>query len=432
MDWWRVLYGSALVSMVAVVSSSPALAEAFFIPRLLLVGALAVFTWVHRPRLSRSLGEASRWLVVGLWAVVAAAAVSSVWSLAMTETAAQTVVLACLAAIVHGGLTRRWATVPDVLDDLAVAYWVVVAASAASLMAYFAGVPSATGLLSGRMHGIFGNPNMLGALAGVALVLGIALTRQKATVWRTGGLAILALALLLSQARTSLIAVLVAAIWLFLKAGPRRAILIAYSVALLASVWAFLAVVLRAPMPALSSLPSLDRFTQYGTEGALSARDVIWETTLLMWRDQPWTGIGYAAAPIALPERAGISQYAVDSVHNGYLQWLLETGILGAIPLTVALVAALRPALLSKAGVPAAAAGAVVVCGLVIQFAESALLGTGQPFPYLFWIAAAAATVHLDNRHQHGRVESRNRLLARSGGSRGAAPRARNIAAVAH
>jgi O-antigen ligase len=85
----------------------------------------------------------------------------------------------------------------------------------------------------------------------------------------------------------------------------------------------------------------------------------------------------------------------VSVVHNSYLQLLLELGLAAVAPLALLLLAVGRVAL--RAPVRRADSGLVwlVVTGLLIQVTESAIFGTGQTYPYVFWFVVAGVLLHM-------------------------------------
>jgi O-antigen ligase len=313
--------------------------------------------------------------------------------------------LGCLVVVVHGVLARRWSTGEDALADLAVAYRVLALAAVASFVAVLAGLPGAVNPFTGRSHGIYNNPNMMGMLGVMGFLIGLALLYRKVSWLRLASVAALGGSVLMSQSRTALLAVAVALVWLLLaRTRAKHTVVLIYFGSLAALTWAFMRELVRAPLPT-PDLSVFGRFDATTEGGALNGRDAIWVVVLDLWRDSPILGTGYGTAPIVTPQV--LTEFAVGreltSAHNGYLQWLLETGALGAVLLSIALISALRSALMVGRSSWASALGGAVLAGLLIQAGESALLGTGQPFPYLFWLVAAACAAALDG---HSAVDS--------------------------
>ena len=405
LDMWRRVLIVATALLLAVNAADQATAQLAYFPRLGMVVALAVVTWTSQPRLgvSASLTGLSAWFIRALWMMPAVTGVSTLWSMDPVETAAQTVMLTCLVVIIQGGLTRRWSTPEDVLDDLTGPFWLITASFVLSLVAFWTGQPGATGY-TGRMQGLFNNPNVVGMLTVLTLPLAWALFRQtRSWLYPVAGV-ISAVALLLCGSRTPIVAMAIALVWFTLRSPLRTAAPVLHAGALAGTAYLFAIFVFRAPLP----LPDLQegtlaRFAQNEGGTALNFRDVIWEVSLDLWAQHPLGGLGYGAAPGVLTSDLTFSTYGftIPSVHNGYLQWFIETGLLGLLPLLALLCVTVAAVYQVPAASIAGPMAVMAVAGLLLQVTESATFGTGQPFPYLFWACVAACTLTASRRVPH-------------------------------
>lgn len=70
--------------------------------------------------------------------------------------------------------------------------------------------------------------------------------------------------------------------------------------------------------------------------GNLTGRLTWWQATIEAWLEHPWTGYGYGAGGrfVAL---ANIGRGQTSNVHNGYLEALVGVGVMGLVPLLIAL-----------------------------------------------------------------------------------------------
>jgi O-antigen ligase len=163
-----------------------------------------------------------------------------------------------------------------------------------------------------------------GRFAGIVILVGIAKLlhdrRDKKTLFIWTPLTVAAgLALLLSQARTSWVSVVVAAVVLLARAPTRwRVPMIMLALLALPLVW-------------LSGFGH--GFLLYLTRGkgidpTLSGRTATWAQGWDALQQSPWIGLGFWA------DRYFLGGW---NIHNTYLQALLQGGILGIIPFVIAL-----------------------------------------------------------------------------------------------
>src|SRR5262249_3720907 len=88
-----------------------------------------------------------------------------------------------------------------------------------------------------------------------------------------------------------------------------------------------------------------------------TGRTGVWQYVLARWQQNPYFGEGFGALWQAGDEmsaylKAAQLQWVMNEAHNGYLDVLAQTGIIGLSLLTVFLFAALRAVLFSRGGTP--------------------------------------------------------------------------------
>lgn len=402
---WRALYATTLTLMLCATSSQPALAAASYYPRYGALGLLALHTYQAHPRPGvpvKDMPRAARWLTLGMGAAVALGLCSTAWSVDPLLTLQQAFALAALAGCLHALLSRRWVVQERVTEDMSVAFWVLAGFFALGIVAHIAGVAgtqSVAGyngyaLVDLRYQGLANNPNMLAVLCAPTIPLGWYLYRQGRQVRYLVGTVPAVASVLMSQSRTTLVAVVAAGVLMLARRGPGTVAKVG-GVGLVLGALAYLsgAVAWVASSALVGEIS--DRFASREGGGTLNGRSQAWsETGRLIW-ERPSTGYGYSAGPSLFEQlrSTGDLAFGRDVVHNSYLQWFLETGVLG-VPALVALVAACALAVWKASG-RAETSGLAwcVLTGLIVQFTESAMLGTGQAYPLVFWVAAAGCAL---------------------------------------
>jgi O-antigen ligase len=193
---------------------------------------------------------------------------------------------------------------------------------------------------AGRLEAMFRNPNTAGSVFGAILCLcaGLLLrTRQRpwlAAEWvglaaDVAAVAIVAAALLMTGSRGALAATgLALAALILLLAWQRRwppirlaGLLAAFGVAALGAL-------------AINGV-ALSRLWSLGADSSL--RRLIFDTHWRSFLEAPWTGHGLGTFDTVNRARLTAESYAalwnIRSAENVYLQWLVEAGILGAVPM---------------------------------------------------------------------------------------------------
>lgn len=406
---WRVLYAVTLALMLCATSSQPILAVISYYPRYLALAVLAVFTYqAHRaPAMTaKQLPLPARLLTQGLALGAMVGACSTLWSVDPILTGLQAVALAALACTVHALISRRWVDQTLIPGDIGVAFWVLAAFFAIGIGAHLAGIPgteSAAGsdginLIGLRFRGMADNPNMLAVLAVPAIPLGWHLFQQERHFRYMVGMLPAVASVLMSQSRTAMLAVGGAAAIMVVRRGVTQVVkvLVGGGVA-----WGLL--YLTGAIQAISSSPLVaeisGRFASTDGGGALNGRSQAWSETAGLIVERPAVGYGYGAGPSLFVQlrATGDLAFTRNVVHNSYLQWILETGVIG-LPALGFIVAGCVLAIWNG-GRLAKSAGLAwcLLAGMIMQFTESAMLGTGQAYPSVFWIAAAAAATAATN-----------------------------------
>ncbi|MFV2101279.1 O-antigen ligase family protein [Micromonospora sp. LOL_024] len=402
LDGWRRLFAITITLLVAATSTQPQLAAGSFYLRYAALGLLVVLTFAASPSRPQSRsGLPAQVLIGALWAAAALATLSSMWSVSPTHTLQQAAAMLLFVALIHGLVLRRWVDRSRIAGDLGVAYVVLTVSIIVSLAAAFGGVDSAWAF-DGRLQGIYANPNLTGLLCAVTLPLGWAVYRQTRRRPVLLGFVPVAVALVLTESRTALLATVVGAVWAIARHGAGSVARLAGASAAVVGV-SYLAGATALVVQAEWVGSLTQRFTDPAGGDYSSGRTGAWHAAVQLWGDQPVVGYGYSAGPrlFELTRGADLFGSAVNYVHNSYLQWLLELGLVGAVPLGAALTVCMWVVL--RAPLAGVGGGLVwlVAVGLLVQVTESAMFGLGQPYPYVFWLAvAAAATRPLSGRHR--------------------------------
>ncbi|MEV6813681.1 O-antigen ligase family protein [Micromonospora sp. NPDC051296] len=414
LDGWQRLFVATLVLLLCSVSHVASVAQISFYPRYLALGALVAWTFIARgdaPTAWRRLPAGTRLLLGGLWGCVALAVVSSAWSITPVLTLAQSGALALLAGLVHGLTTRRWTDQRRIGSDLGVAYAVLTIALVAGLGYGFAGGANAWNYAD-RFQGFLANPNMLSILCALTIPIAWTVYLRSRKLLHLLGVVPAVITLPMTSSRTALLAVVAGACWVIARHGLPTVVrvccylgvtgvalqLVGATHSIVGSHWA----------ERLSA-----RFTDAEGGDLSNGRRVTWEASMALWEARPTLGYGYSSG-VALFEhtrQAGFLDISVNRVHNSYFQWLLELGLAGAAVLLPVVAGCLW--ILVRAPLTGVNPGLIwlIATGMLIQITESAMFGTGQPYPYLFWPAVAGvlaasqgparAGTHRARQHRH-------------------------------
>lgn len=401
LDWWQRAFALTLTMGIGATSSIEPLAAVaeygrFAAVALLLIATMATGRGVESGRYSKL----PRRLIGTLIVILILAAASVAWSVVPVESALHVAALGMLIVIIRKLISHRWTNRETMVADFRAGYWILVASFVACLAAAAAGHGEAYNLIGGsRLQGIFSNPNTMGQLAAVIVPLGWGLAREKRSRGITFGLIPSVAVLLLSESRTAVVAAAVAVLWMILRSSLKTLLTILYAgvialIGVMATGWNLFG-------------DTLERFGSTAGGDRLSGRLDIWGGTIDLIAERPF-GHGWQSAPSVLTElsEAGILREDFSSVHSSYLQFLFDLGLVGLLPLIVLVAYLLALAIRGNmSGIGTGLVG-VIVAGMVVQLAESAMFGTGQAYPYIFWFAVAGSlTMYEPKTHKQQRKE---------------------------
>ncbi|MBM0277147.1 O-antigen ligase family protein [Micromonospora tarensis] len=393
LDGFRRILAVATVLLIFASSNMPSLVSFSFYARYLAVGCLVLWALAGRSRRIRRTDRRTKLFVGALWATAGLAALSSVWSVSPLHTLQQAVALLLLAGLAHALLWRRWADGGAVAADLHVVYVLLSMSLVVSLGYGVTGAASATSY-NDRFQGLYSNPNMLSIICALTIPLGWALYQQSRKRTQLLGVVPAVIALPMTESRTALIAILVGGLWVVLRhgAGPVARLLV---VTVGGVGLAYLFGMLPSVVGSTWAQNFAARFTDPDNGDLSNGRTQTWQAAVELWQSRPTLGFGYASG-IHLFEQTrqnGFFDVSVNLVHNSYLQWLLELGVIGIAPILLLLFTAVRAVLLAPVGALNSGLVWLVVTGLLIQVTESTMFGMGQPYPYVFWLAVAGILV---------------------------------------
>ena len=251
--------------------------------------------------------------------------------------------------------------------------------------------------LTGRLSGGAADPNSLGLLCGIALVVAAGRwidARRRGLA--AAGVALFAGGLLLSGSRSGL---LVAGgslvLLLILRRRARSARIVGLAAAALAVLG--LAVLLTSGTP--GTLGGRLAATFDGSQSVVaraSARPVLWKAAVRLFREHPLEGGGMGVFTWRLPDllRAeGVRWKMRDNPGSAYFQALAETGLLG-LAVTLVFAAALARAALSRVEKEPADAVASACALAALAFLGALAVGShwlGPDAGLLFFLVAAVA-----------------------------------------
>ncbi len=205
------------------------------------------------------------------------------------------------------------------------------------------------------------------------------------------------LALALSGARTSILALLVclACLWVYKKWAKRN--LKGISVALSSSVLAVGVLYLT-----LTGFTGIPGFTE--NLGTLNGRTLVWSLTLDQWRQSPLVGYGPTLWSATYRASQGFSNLTwVGMAHNQFIQELGESGLVGLVAL-IAFVLALVGWAWRSRSVDRGLALSLVIALLVIMITEAPLVVDGLPlalYPAFAVVIVTMTSASLDREGEH-------------------------------
>jgi exopolysaccharide production protein ExoQ len=387
-------------------------------------GALFALALVLAPYLRR-LERRDLRIVALLATIPAVGLVSILWSVDPRLTFERVVSFSVVILIAVGiALWRRTsaATGPALVRAIAFTNLAVVAASLAEGAVW----PGARE--NGELRGVFENPNGLGLFLGLTAPSVVAWLEYRG--WQraivpflagTGGIA------LLSHSRSGLVA-LIASMAVF-EIGRRRfrrlaleAVVVA--VALVVALLVVKPLVHHAPAATHTGVVSTaapGARAVGGAQGwldrATGARTEAWRATDGFIRSRPVLGWGFGTGDRIFgryPYRVHFVYFEGDNPNNGYLQLVLELGILGAalalLPLAAGVAAGVRALRRGPVDPVTAAMVATLAAGLLAAVVESLFESAGAPWALLIWTATAAAVLQTPHQVPERTARARRRL----------------------
>jgi exopolysaccharide production protein ExoQ len=179
--------------------------------------------------------------------------------------------------------------------------------------------------ISPRLAGIAGSANNMGRIAAFGLVLVTlfyAEFRRINRLFVPATAAIMGLALVLSNSRTSMV-MLAGIVGTLLLLNRQR-----FYLAVFALATATLAVAVALPFEE-EVLRLTSRSGSAGEITSVTGRTEIWHAVLKLAQDRPWSGYGYATSVFVLPQHEREIGFLTSHAHNLILQLLLTTGWIG-------------------------------------------------------------------------------------------------------
>ncbi len=182
-----------------------------------------------------------------------------------------------------------------------------------------------------RFRGVFTNPEEMAATAGMvwgALAFGRSMEISRPI--RATGMLISFVCLLMTACRTYMIAWLFATFVVLLRSGPSywrfwKVLLLFFVVTAGASILL---------IDVTSSAPTIRKYLRIDSMVNMSGRISIWQEALARIKERPFFGYGLAASDDAFKKRGEITVGGSEpanraTMHNGYVQSLLDSGLIG-------------------------------------------------------------------------------------------------------
>jgi O-antigen ligase len=246
-----------------------------------------------------------------------------------------------------------------------------------------------------RFRGLFSKSAMIGSAAG--LVVGIAWLRL--TAWRHKAVPLVAgfACLALTQSRTFWIAALVAGVltsWVY-RCGSRK-----WALAGLAA--GVLAVLASAAFDLSYEAPGVGKIVRADSIANLTGRLTLWETGMRAFEKRPLLGFGFTAGSQGVDalDSGPVTGYRTPSasrdigrttLHSGFLQSLLDSGITGTLFYAAAMWVALLRLLGRDAGHRHAAEFYALVYLLVANATQNVIYSASVYDSIFFWALAVFA-----------------------------------------
>jgi exopolysaccharide production protein ExoQ len=238
---------------------------------------------------------------------------------------------------------------------------------------------------------------LCGSLAVGSVLLAMDLRRYRLVLWGVAALAISGL--LLTRSRTALVGTtcsfaLAAMLLTPARYWPHFVVIGGFS---LSSLVAFVA---AAPAQFRGSVGATLLLGRGEGASSLTGRLPVWEGLIPYLSERPWLGFGYRA----FWDKARVDDFRhitggwqVPDAHNSYLEMVLSVGLIGAIPLFLAMLLAM--AILARRAMRAGDIGAAFFAGLILSlfiggFAEATLFNNSMFSCLMATCAVARLTLH--------------------------------------
>jgi len=186
----------------------------------------------------------------------------------------------------------------------------------------------------GRFRGLFVEPAVMGGMAG--LVLGLAIFGRVSLLLKVPIGIMSAACLFLQLSRGYWIAWLAATLFAWWWGARHKRI---RSAAMLAFVLLFIGAI-SVSFDLVPSDNTLNTVFRTETMGTLTGRTTLWQDGFESFQERPWLGYGFTMGGVALKRppselnaeyRGPGSSTRTVTLHNGYIQMLLDSGLIGAL-----------------------------------------------------------------------------------------------------
>ena len=262
-----------------------------------------------------------------------------------------------------------------------------------------------------RLRGLTGSANSLGPVMAIGLIAGMLVWKkhkdQRELRWLHGVLcAMLAILLLLTNSRTSIVAYLVSvtSVWIVMTFGSMGVLLTAF-VAMCVGFMMLYPNLMNSVMTLAAELFARSGGVQ--ELSSLTGRDEIWKACVRLIEGSPWIGYGLGSVRIEIPRTwEDMWGNSAATAHNGFLESMISVGLVGTVPLFLALFYCLYIFVRYFAGrattaVPQVEPGddrALAICGMqclgfliVHSLAEKSFAGTAAPATMALGLCVATA-----------------------------------------
>jgi O-antigen ligase len=251
---------------------------------------------------------------------------------------------------------------------------------------------------------VFGNPNSLGAVMGVAgapvLLWGVLVSERPATRWRrTFAFALALLLLFSSYARAGIVAAVASCVLICVALRRYGLVLRGLGFALLIAT--FVAAVVPLHQQSAGSLTSVFVYKGRREDGLLASRKSVWDQAELAIQEHPWLGSGFGTSPTSseVAQQSGNFESLREATRehgNSYLAITEWVGFAGDIPffaLVILVAVNVGRALLEMRRTgnvfsPVVPLAAVLAAGLLHAAFEDWLFAPGYYLCIFFWSLA--------------------------------------------